>query len=136
MSASSSDTHIVSSSVEESPKLATSSSQKSLNASKIHPPHAVSSASSTSIGQTTATPAAGTTSLVSSTSDIQHSSSSTSVVGNEVEALRNTIKDLNEKLETLKLKRAEDREKLREADKLKLQMQQVRQLPQYKILII
>ena len=39
--------------------------------------------------------------------------------------LRNTIKDLNEKLETLKLKRAEDREKLREFDKLKLQNQQV-----------
>jgi len=39
--------------------------------------------------------------------------------------LRNTIKDLNEKLETLKLKRAEDREKLREFEKLKLQNQQV-----------
>ncbi len=39
--------------------------------------------------------------------------------------LRSQIKDLNEKLETLKLKRAEDREKLREFDKLKLLNQQV-----------
>ncbi|CAF0807877.1 unnamed protein product [Brachionus calyciflorus] len=37
--------------------------------------------------------------------------------------LKKEIKDLNEKLETLKLKRAEDREKLRELDKLKLNLQ-------------
>jgi dynactin 1 len=39
--------------------------------------------------------------------------------------MESTIKDLNEKLETLKLKRAEDRDKLREFDKVKIQMQQV-----------
>jgi hypothetical protein len=39
--------------------------------------------------------------------------------------MESTIKDLNEKLDTLKLKRAEDREKLREFDKVKIQMQQV-----------
>jgi dynactin 1 len=43
------------------------------------------------------------------------------------EGLKNQIKDLNEKLETLKLKRAEDREKLREIDKLKLQLQQLQE---------
>jgi dynactin 1 len=39
--------------------------------------------------------------------------------------LKSTVKDLNEKLETLKLKRSEDREKLREFDKIKIQIQQV-----------
>ncbi len=43
----------------------------------------------------------------------------------ETANLRNTVKDLTEKLETLKLKRAEDRDKLREFDKLKIQQQQV-----------
>lgn len=38
---------------------------------------------------------------------------------------KSTIKDLTEKLETLKLKRAEDREKLREFEKAKVQIQQV-----------
>lgn len=42
------------------------------------------------------------------------------------EALKSQIKDLTEKLDTLKAKRAEDREKLREAEKLKLQNQQVK----------
>ena len=43
----------------------------------------------------------------------------------ETASFKNQIKDLTEKLETLKLKRSEDREKLREFDKLKLQIQQV-----------
>ena len=43
----------------------------------------------------------------------------------EVPVLKNEINDLKEKLETLKLKRAEDREKLREIDKQKMQIQQV-----------
>ncbi len=38
---------------------------------------------------------------------------------------KNTIKDLTEKVETLKMKRAEDREKLRELEKSKMQIQQV-----------
>lgn len=44
----------------------------------------------------------------------------------ENEILKHKIKDLEEKLETLKLKRAEDRDKLREHEKLKLQIQQVK----------
>lgn len=39
--------------------------------------------------------------------------------------MKSTIKDLTEKLETLKLKRAEDREKLREFEKAKMQIQQL-----------
>ncbi len=39
--------------------------------------------------------------------------------------LKLKVKDLEEKLETLKLKRAEDRDKLREYEKFKLQIQQV-----------
>ncbi|RNA32395.1 dynactin subunit 1 isoform X4 [Brachionus plicatilis] len=48
----------------------------------------------------------------------------------EIVNLKKEIKDLSEKLETLKIKRAEDREKIRENDKLKLQYQQ---LQEYKI---
>ena len=43
----------------------------------------------------------------------------------EAEKLKAQVKDLTEKLETLKLKRAEDRDKLREYEKSKLQIQQV-----------
>jgi dynactin 1 len=46
----------------------------------------------------------------------------------DVTALKSTIHDLNEKLETLKLKRAEDREKLREIEKYKMQIQTVNSL--------
>lgn len=44
--------------------------------------------------------------------------------------LKKEIKDLNEKLETLKIKRSEDRERIRESDKLKIQYQQ---LQEYKV---
>jgi dynactin 1 len=43
----------------------------------------------------------------------------------EKDALNYQNKDLSEKLETLKLKRAEDREKIREFEKSKIQLQQV-----------
>lgn len=45
----------------------------------------------------------------------------------EMDGLNAEIKDLNEKLETLRLKRQEDRTKLKELEKLKLQVLQVRQ---------
>ena len=43
----------------------------------------------------------------------------------EITNLKIQNKDLNEKLETLKIKRGEDREKLREYEKNKIQIQQV-----------
>ena len=43
----------------------------------------------------------------------------------EIVNLRSQNKDLNEKLETLRIKRGEDREKLREYEKNKIQSQQV-----------
>ena len=43
----------------------------------------------------------------------------------EIEGLKAEIKDLNEKLETLKIKRAEDKGKLKEFEKTKIQLQQV-----------
>ena len=43
----------------------------------------------------------------------------------EMEGLRSEIKDLNEKLETLKLKRQADQGKLKEYEKAKIQLQQV-----------
>lgn len=43
----------------------------------------------------------------------------------EMEGLRAEIRDLNEKLETLKIKRAEDKVKLKEFEKAKIQLQQV-----------
>lgn len=43
----------------------------------------------------------------------------------EIDGLRAEVKDLNEKLETLKIKRAEDKVKLKEGEKLKIQLQQV-----------
>lgn len=43
----------------------------------------------------------------------------------ENENLRAEIKDLQEKLETLKIKRNQDKEKLKEADKVKIQLQQL-----------
>ena len=43
----------------------------------------------------------------------------------DVGKLKAQVKDLTEKLETLKLKRAEDRDKIREYDKQKIQIQQV-----------
>ena len=46
----------------------------------------------------------------------------------EMANLRSQNKDLNEKLETLKIKRSEDREKLREYEKNKIQIQQVNRL--------
>ena len=46
----------------------------------------------------------------------------------EIANLRSQNKDLNEKLETLKIKRSEDREKLREYEKNKIQIQQVNRL--------
>lgn len=49
----------------------------------------------------------------------------------EMEGLRAEIRDLNEKLETLKIKRAEDKVKLKEFEKAKIQLQQVL----YKLLI-
>ncbi|XP_042217203.1 dynactin subunit 1-like isoform X5 [Homarus americanus] len=43
----------------------------------------------------------------------------------EMENLRGEIHDLNEKLETLRVKRAQDKEKLKEAEKMKLQYEQL-----------
>ncbi|XP_071536929.1 dynactin subunit 1 isoform X4 [Panulirus ornatus] len=43
----------------------------------------------------------------------------------EMENLRGDIRDLNEKLETLRVKRAQDKEKLKEGEKMKLQLEQL-----------
>ena len=43
----------------------------------------------------------------------------------EMDGLRAEVKDLQEKLETLKVKRAQDAVKLKELDKVKIQLQQV-----------
>jgi dynactin 1 len=45
----------------------------------------------------------------------------------EIEGLKAEIKDLNEKLETLRIKRGEDKTKLKEFEKVKIQLQQVQQ---------
>ncbi|XP_052269765.1 dynactin subunit 1-like isoform X2 [Dreissena polymorpha] len=45
----------------------------------------------------------------------------------EIEGLRAEVKDLNEKLETLMAKRAEDRLKLKESEKTKIQLQQLQE---------
>lgn len=45
----------------------------------------------------------------------------------EIEGFKAEIKDLNEKLETLRIKRAEDKTKLKEFEKVKIQLQQVQQ---------
>jgi dynactin 1 len=47
----------------------------------------------------------------------------------EIEGLKAEVKDLNEKLDTLKIKRAEDKVKLKEGEKLKIQLQQVKLSP-------
>ena len=46
----------------------------------------------------------------------------------EIEGLQAEVRDLEEKLETLKVKRAEDKVKLKEFEKVKIQLQQVRGL--------
>ncbi|KAF2367871.1 CAP Gly-rich domain [Trinorchestia longiramus] len=43
----------------------------------------------------------------------------------ELENLRSEVKDLNEKLETLRIKRAQDKDKLKEGEKLRLQVEQL-----------
>ena len=43
----------------------------------------------------------------------------------EIEGLQVEVKDLNEKLDTLKIKRNEDKAKLKEFEKTKIQLQQV-----------
>ena len=43
----------------------------------------------------------------------------------EVENLKAEVRDLQEKLDTLKVKRSEDKAKLKEYEKVKIQMQQV-----------
>ncbi|XP_062605399.1 LOW QUALITY PROTEIN: dynactin subunit 1-like [Saccostrea cucullata] len=45
----------------------------------------------------------------------------------EMEGLKAEIKDLNEKLDTLKIKRAEDKAKLKEFEKAKIQLQQLQE---------
>ncbi|XP_026007124.1 dynactin subunit 1-like isoform X12 [Astatotilapia calliptera] len=45
----------------------------------------------------------------------------------EEEALRNQVKDLEEKLETLKMKRTEDKAKLKELEKHKIQLEQLQE---------
>ena len=45
----------------------------------------------------------------------------------EMDGLRAEVKDLQEKLDTLKVKRAQDAAKLKEFEKTKIQLQQVRQ---------
>ena len=44
----------------------------------------------------------------------------------ENDNLKAEVRDLEEKLETLRLKRGEDKAKLKEAEKVKIQLQQVR----------
>lgn len=46
----------------------------------------------------------------------------------ENDGLKAEIKDLNEKLETLRIKRGEDKTKLKEFEKVKIQMQQVNKI--------
>lgn len=87
----------------------TSSSQKNLNKPQTQIPSSVV-ADSSSTAKTTGIPTLNT---------------ATNAGDNDVESLKSQVKDLSEKLETLKLKRAEDREKIREIDKLKIQNQQV-----------
>lgn len=48
-------------------------------------------------------------------------------VTQEEEALRNQVKDLEEKLETLKMKRTEDKAKLKELEKHKIQLEQLQE---------
>ena len=43
----------------------------------------------------------------------------------EIDNLKADVRDLQEKLETLKVKRAEDKVKLKEFEKVKIQLQQV-----------
>lgn len=43
----------------------------------------------------------------------------------KIKCLENEVMDLTEKLETIKVKRAEDRSKLKEAEKVKIQHEQV-----------
>ena len=43
----------------------------------------------------------------------------------ESQMLQLEVKDLKEKLETLRVKRAEDKSKLKDAEKMKIQLQQV-----------
>ncbi|XP_005089837.1 dynactin subunit 1 isoform X2 [Aplysia californica] len=45
----------------------------------------------------------------------------------EIEGLKTEVKDLNEKLETLKIKRGEDKVKLKEFEKTKIQLQQLQE---------
>ena len=47
----------------------------------------------------------------------------------ESDNLRAEVKDLEEKLETLKVKRYEDKAKMKEFEKVKIHVQQVRQRP-------
>ena len=48
----------------------------------------------------------------------------------ETDNLKAEVRDLQEKLETLKVKRAEDKTKLKEFEKAKIQLQQVRRKQQ------
>lgn len=69
-------------------------------------------------GQSLTSPSvANVTSVEDKISNMQHQI--------ELENLRAQVKDLQEKLETLKLKRHEDREKLKEYDKTKIQLEQL-----------
>ncbi|CAH1783867.1 unnamed protein product [Owenia fusiformis] len=45
----------------------------------------------------------------------------------EMDGLKAEVKDLEEKLETIKIKRAEDKTKLKEAEKMKIQLQQLQE---------
>lgn len=48
-----------------------------------------------------------------------------SVINEEIELLKSQVKDRDEKLETLKIKRAEDKALLKEYEKAKIQIQQL-----------
>uniref|UniRef100_A0A6B2EBH0 Dynactin subunit 1 n=1 Tax=Phlebotomus kandelakii TaxID=1109342 RepID=A0A6B2EBH0_9DIPT len=48
----------------------------------------------------------------------------------EIDSLKGQVKDLNEKLDTLRLRRAEDKERLREFDKMKTQFEQLQEFKQ------
>lgn len=65
------------------------------------------------------------------TSEVSNGNGKTVAEGGELakenENLKLKVKDLEEKLETLKVKRAEDRDKVREFDKSKIQLQQLQE---------
>ncbi|XP_021378666.1 dynactin subunit 1-like isoform X2 [Mizuhopecten yessoensis] len=83
------------------------------------PPKEVTPTSKPPSTKTTPTTPADVSSLEVKMTNLQQSQ--------EIEGLNAEIKDLNEKLETLKIKRAEDKGKLKDFERAKLQMQQLQE---------